>query len=180
GFFFAAWMSIDIVVLILGLDTESSVFAVPFVAGFLVTFVIGLFVPDRFYKRYLAFFYHLITFIRVRIVELLAYHELTLEHRHSSIAWRDVLQSPEHATYKSVIAVLDSSKLLCAQPEKTLAWSLGHEISSGCSDTSNYLEVVNHLREIGGECLFSRGALKAFSHLFLIQIGQSTLSHAGE
>lgn len=173
GFFFATWMVVDVIVLVLALGTESSVFAVPSILGFLLTFILGLFVPDRFYKRYLVFLYHIGTFLCVRLVELLAYFELASDHKHCALSWHEVLRSPEHATYKSVISVLDSSKMLCAQPESTAARSLGQRISLVHDANSNYLGVVNHLRGVGAQYWTSIETLKMSYSLLLAQSKQS-------
>ena len=169
GIFFAAWMLIDIVVLTIRVGVESSVLATPFVIGFMVAFILALFVSDQFHKRYLVFLYHLNTFVCVRVLELLAYYELasTSIYRSCAVSLQEVLRAPEIVTYKSVISVLDSSKMLCAQPESTFAWALGRRISLAQENGSDYLAVVSHLRGIEMEYLGNIDVLKMLCRLIL-------------
>lgn len=151
--FFAIWMGIEI----LTIGKGNALLSTPFVVGFWITFILGLFTSDRFYERRLVYLYQINTFLAVRFVELLTHMDMERAawRQPRRVDWRALIYSPEKATYKSVISILDNVKLLNNEPEDSLAGGLGRRINVVRNPASGYLEVANVLREIGFEYLTS-------------------------
>ncbi len=162
-FLFTLWMIVDI----FSLGKGFPLLTTPLTVGFWITFILGLFTPDSIYKKWLIHLYHLNTFLLIRFLEVLAYfiiHHIEPEEtarswKLSQIKWSESLRTPGRATYKSMISLLDTCKILNAQSEATLAGRLGRRISIAHHNDADYLEVVNHLREVGVEHLTDRQAL---------------------
>lgn len=182
--FFAVWKATELLTSGIG----NTMLTLPFVVGFGIAFILVFLTPDNIYERHLIHLYHLSTFLSIRLVELLIYLGTagTISRSLSQVTWHEVIKFPDRATYKSIISILDSSKILNALSEETLAGSIGRKISHASNVHFGYLEVVNYLREIGWQYLLDKRTVSAVFRMIglrtqgLFQSHQQTTVEASE
>lgn len=148
------------------------------IVGVGVFFLLSFFIAQSFFLR-LANLYAIVVFLHLRLLELHIYHWLSSNVQPTgryptqpSIS--DVFRHPEHATYRSVIAILDTCKLLKTYSHSRMA-KLSARLSLVTSPRLNYPDVVRHLFFIARDDLLylvsslvtveARKRLHSLSHL---------------